>query len=452
MAQRELLSLCEFLSGMNLASIPIYVIEHAKLVLLDTLGVIIAGSHSHEVNRIAKGLSLNNGQEQTATCPGRQERFHPLNAALISGISGSSLEYEEGNSRAMGHPAIQIVPAILASSEANNLTGERLLIGLIAGYEAASRISRASSIRKGLHPTGTWGVVGCALGIGCIYKRSPESLAEIANIASSYALSPYVKNSFAGKNVSSTFAGITNYLGLLSNIFFASGIRAEPSSFKITFSQFVSENFDPALLCENLGKEYAIRENYFKPYPTCRFTHPTLDALKAILEKEQINLDDIHHIKVWSFKAAVHTSSSTPINIEAMRFSTPYLVAAMLLQGKIDLETLRNEVLEDKRITDLASKVEMIYSPEYESFRPGQNPAKIAIQMKDGREFTHEVLNCWGDPLNPMSKEAVSEKFLCLAGPVIGGTRANQFLDKLNNLESENHVQPLVAFLQPKQG
>ncbi|MBW1921586.1 MAG: MmgE/PrpD family protein, partial [Deltaproteobacteria bacterium] len=333
----------------------------------------------------------------------------------------------------------------------------------------------------GLHPTGTWGVVGCALAVACASGKKPQDLVQILNIASSFALSPYVKNSFVGKNVAATFAGVTNYLGLLANLFFDSGIRADESSFKMTFSRFVSDDFEPDLLYDNLGKEYAIAENYFKPYPTCRFTHPSLDALKAILEREQVNPEDVARVKVWSFRAAVHTSSSPPSNAEAMRFSTPYLVAVMLVYGNINLGImnfpaassgvsignhlnrpkgrgikplsasggLKDELIEDHKIKDLAARVEMIHSREYERMLPRHNPARVTVQLKDGREFTHETLNCRGDPLNPLTGEEVSQKFLSLAGPVIGDKRAEQFLEKLKNLESEKHIQELTALLRP---
>ncbi len=448
MTQKALLSLCEFLSEVNPASVPSSVEEHARLVLLDTIGVIIGGSHTREVNRLAGEFSLTEGEKKGVICPGREELFPPLNAALLGGISGSSLEYEEGNSRAMGHPAIQIVPAVIVAGQSEDLTVERVLGGLIAGYEAASRVSRASSMRKGLHPTGTWGVVGCALGAGCAYGRDPEALAEIANIAASFALSPYIKNSFAGKNVASTFAGLTNYLGLLANLFFDSGIRADPGSLNMAFSQVVSDKFDPELLCDDLGKAYAIAENYFKPYPTCRFTHPSLDALETILEKEEIDADEVDRVKIWSFKAAVHTSSKPPANAEAMRFSTPYLVAAMLLHGEIELGTLTDGLLQEPRLKRLVDKVEMLYSPEYEKSRPEQNPARVTLRLKNGREFTHEVLYCRGDPLNPLSGEAVAAKFLSLASPVTGRERAEGFLRKFNNPGTDEHTRSLIPLLR----
>jgi 2-methylcitrate dehydratase PrpD len=449
MAPNNLLNLCRFLAESIPACIPQAVLDHAKMVLLDTLGVILAGSKSQEAGRISRQVSVGCSENQGATCPGRPEKHDPLNAALINGIAGSTLEFEEGNSRAMGHPAIQIVPAIVADSESAGRSGADLLTGLIGGYEAACRISRAASTRRGLHPTGTWGVVGSALAVGILRRGKPEELVEIANIAASYAFSPYVKNSFVGQNVACTFAGLVNYLGLLSNTFFKNGIKADPDSFQMTFSKFVSDDFDPAALNEELGGKYAIMENYFKPYPTCRFTHPALEALKAILIDHPIDAADVDTVQVTSFKAAVHAGNVIPPNVEAFRFSVPYLIAAMLLSGDIDLTSLTDDLLQEPRLAELAAKVELIFSPEYEQLRPECNPAKVTIGLKDGNGISHEIMNCLGDPNNPFPQEDICRKFKMLTTPVIGADRTDMFLNRVAKLENEEDIRSLMVLLRP---
>jgi 2-methylcitrate dehydratase PrpD len=445
----NLLNLCRFIAELNTANIPQHVLEHAKLVLLDTLGVILAGSRSEEAGRNAHQLSVNSLTNPGVTCPGKPEAIDPLNAALINGIAGSTLEYEEGNSRAMGHPAIQIVPALVAECEYLGKSGVDLLAGLIGGYEAACRISRAASIRRGLHPTGTWGVIGSALTVGFLHHREPEELFEIANIAASYAFSPYIKNSFVGQNVACTFAGLVNYLGLLSNVFFENGIRADPGSFQMTFSKFVSNEFNPDILDEKLGQEYAISENYFKPYPTCRFTHPALEALKSILKDQHIDPQEVKTIKVTSFQAAVHAGAVTPQNVEALRFSVPYLIATMLLRGDINLAILSDDLLQDPQLAELADKVELVFSPEYEQSRPAHNPAKVTIGLKNGLSFSHEIMNCLGDPRSPLPKKDICDKFLMLAIPVIGQNRSGDFLNGVMEIEHKEDIRPLMALLRP---
>jgi 2-methylcitrate dehydratase PrpD len=442
------LDVCRFLAGLNFSSIPSHVISHAKSVLLDTLGVVVSGSKTRAVEAFIEqipGCRLKGGG---VTCPGRAGSFSPLWAALMNGVAGSSLEFEEGHSMAMGHPAVQIVPALLAETEARGLSGEDLLRGLVCGYEMASRVSQGASMRKGLHPTGTWGVVGSAVGVGCVRRREADALHQIANIAASQAFSPYVKNSFVGKNVASTFAGMANLAGMLANLFYDSGVRADEGSLAMTFSRFLSEGFDGERLTAGLGEKFAITENYLKPYPTCRFNHSALDALERILHETPLRPEEISGVRVESFKAAVHGDPGPPPNVEAMRFSTPYVIAAMIRYGSIDPTTMHDAILEDPLLNRLAQRVETVFSPEYERMRPARNPARVTLRLRDGREMVREIMNAPGDPQSPLDEKTVLAKFFSLSEPVLGGKKSRAFFNRFRNIESEKDIRSTIRLLR----
>lgn len=125
MRTNNLLNLCRFMAEMNPADIPLHVMEHAKLVLLDTLGVMLAGSKTAEAKRTSQQLSANFLAHQGATCIGKSEASDPLNAALINGIAGSTLEYEQ--SRPENNPAkvtIRLKDGMTFSHEIINCLGD----------------------------------------------------------------------------------------------------------------------------------------------------------------------------------------------------------------------------------------------------------------------------------------------------------------------------------------
>ncbi len=155
-------------------------------------------------------------------------------------------------------------------------------------------------------------------------------------------------------------------------------------------------------------------------------------------------------ITVTSFQAAVHAGNVTPLNVEALRFSVPYLIAAMLLRGDINLTTLSDDLLHDPQLPGLAAKVELIFSPEYEKLRPGNNPAKVTIGLTDGKRFSHEIMNCLGDPRNPLPKKDICDKFMTLAATVIGQKRSGDFLKRVVQIEQEADIRPLMALLRPE--
>jgi len=449
MGSDPLSNLCRFVSAIRLEELDPSLISHSRLILLDTLGAIVAGSSREEISKLIVELPSEGKEGAPSSCLGRPERVSPLTAAMVNGIAGSSLEFEEGNSWAYGHPAIQIVPALVAESERRRAPGKDLLAGLIGGYESAARVSRASTLRKGLHPTGTWGTVGAALGVGRVRRRTGDELYQIANLSASYAISPYVKNSFEGRNVASTFAGVTNYFGLHANLFFDCGIRADESSLRMTFSRFVSDRFQEEALDEGLGKNYCMMTNYFKPYPSCRFAHSPIDALKGILQASPFHSEEVETIRVETFQAAKHCDTKSPANPEAIRFSIPYLFAAMIFYGDLTLETMERVSVGDPRLKSLAEKVDIEAVARYEDLRPTHNPTRVEVRLKDGRELAHEVMGASGDALAPLGEEGLFKKFISLAGPVIGKDRAETFWEMSYQLEKMEDIEPLIGLLRP---
>src|SRR5258705_12387458 len=83
--------LAHFIAGTPWEAIPEAVREHAKLVLLDTVGVILAGSVQPEVAAGRARLTATGGRGATVYAPG-WPTTDPRTAALLNGLAGRSLE------------------------------------------------------------------------------------------------------------------------------------------------------------------------------------------------------------------------------------------------------------------------------------------------------------------------------------------------------------------------
>lgn len=112
--------------------LPESVREHTKLVLLDTIGVILAGSVQPEVAAFRDRMLSAGGVGVTVLARGRPAA-DPRTAALLNGIAGRSIELCEGHRYVSCQGAVQIVPAVLAAGEAAGSDGRAVLAGLVAG-------------------------------------------------------------------------------------------------------------------------------------------------------------------------------------------------------------------------------------------------------------------------------------------------------------------------------
>src|SRR6185312_11886392 len=126
--------LATFVATARWDDVPKAVQQHTKLVLLDTLGVILAGGERPEVRQLRERLTGGTG----ATVYARGwPSCDPRTAALLNGIAGRSIELCEGLRLASSQAAMQVLPGVLAVGEQARSSGRDMLVALLLGYDVA---------------------------------------------------------------------------------------------------------------------------------------------------------------------------------------------------------------------------------------------------------------------------------------------------------------------------
>src|SRR5262249_8618852 len=143
---RAIEQLARFAATTPWEAIPEPVQRHAKLVLLDTLGVVLAGSLQPEVAAARERLTATGGRGATVYAPGWPET-DPRTAALLNGLAGRSIELCEGHRYVSCQGAVQVLPTALAGAEWLERSGRDALAALVFGYEVAARIGAGLTAR-----------------------------------------------------------------------------------------------------------------------------------------------------------------------------------------------------------------------------------------------------------------------------------------------------------------
>src|SRR3981189_2410103 len=153
--------LAHFVARTQWDEIPESVQRHAKLVLLDTLGVILAGAGRPEVRQLRDRLAA--GAGSGATVCGRGWPAHdPRTAALLNGIAGRSIELCEGLRLVSGQAAMQILPGVFAGGEHAGRPGREVLAALVLGYDIAGRLAGGFTPRPLAHQNGQVSLLAAA--------------------------------------------------------------------------------------------------------------------------------------------------------------------------------------------------------------------------------------------------------------------------------------------------
>src|SRR5438445_10660025 len=137
---QQIETLAQFVAETQWEDIPEPVQRHAKLVLLDTLGVILAGAERPEVRELREALASTGGTGATL-CSRGWPVHDPRTAALWNGIAGRSIELCEGLRFVSGQAAMQVLPGVLAVGEHLGSSVRDMLAAFALGYDVAARLA-----------------------------------------------------------------------------------------------------------------------------------------------------------------------------------------------------------------------------------------------------------------------------------------------------------------------
>ena len=426
--------LSSFIVETKLQDLPKDVLPQSHLVIADTIAAIAAGAAEPEVKALTTRRIRDSGP---CSVVGRGIAGHPQRAALLNGIAGTWLEMDEGHRFARGHPAIHVLPAALAYTEANRRSGADLLLAVVLGYEVASRIGMAADLRPSMHPHGTWGTVGAAVAVAKLAGFDAPRVREAINVASSLTLATSKKTMLQGGTVRNVYAGIANQNGLLAAELVDCGFVGELDGLSSVFGSVVSDKLDRGVIVEGLGSDWQIARNYFKRHSCCRYNHGALDALDTLLAATPLHQDQIERIDVATYRYAAELDDPAPRNVLGAKFSVPFAVATRVVTGSSGLTSFTWERVRDERIRALARRVHVAEDPALTAMLPQYRPARVQVRLVDGRVLQASVDVNRGDDQAPYSAAELEEKFFDLARrawPLGVAREIHRYLHRLETL------------------
>ncbi len=433
------------------ADLSLETVAAAKDVVLDTLGAMLAGSRLPENARLARLAAARSGP-RTATLVGHGERAEPMLAALVNATAGVAFEVDEGNRWGGGHPAIHVLPAVLAVAEEQQADGRRLIEGLVAGYEVTSRLGGATTVRPNVHSHGTWGTIGAAVAVTRLLGRDTPAIRQVINLAASMSPANSWAPCFEGATIRNLYPGRAALQGILAAHLLDCGYGAPHDAPSDVFGTILGERFEPERALDDLGADedrpavYRIQRNYVKLHACCLYNHPALDAIQALLSRQPLEPETIAGITVTSVPFVTRMREADPRNMLAAKFSVPYAVAAAVITGESGVAAFLDATRTDPRVRELAGRVEVRGEPAM-SMRAAGPTAHVTVRLRDGRVLTHTATVIRGDAANAVPRVELVAKFRALAGDVLGATGVERVIGTVDRLPELKDVRDLTEML-----
>ena len=278
-------TLAEFIVRTRYETLPLDVVHQAKRAVLDFIGVSLAGGRIG-MAPITTPLIADMGGVEEATIIGDGRRLPAMQAAFVNGVSGHTLDMDDGQRFANGHPGVGVIPAVLALAERDDLSGKEVIEAVVVGYEAFLRLGSAinpSHLNRGFHTSATVGAFSSAaacskiLGLGAGQTANALALAGLQ----SAGLLEVTASGQIGKHFQ---VGKAAQNGVLAALTAQEGGEGPDEIFEGAkgFLQAHTdiEKYDG--LWGDLGNSYQITTIYFKRHAACRHIHGVLDAIEEI--------------------------------------------------------------------------------------------------------------------------------------------------------------------------
>ncbi|MBM3357620.1 MAG: MmgE/PrpD family protein [Betaproteobacteria bacterium] len=415
-----------FVAELDLERVPQRVRTKLRHHALDSLGVIHAGQSAPESRAL------------------RAVGPHP---AFFNTFCGRIHTFDDTYEAGPIHPGTCVLSAALAAAEESGAAGKRLLEAVLAGYEVSIRVCLAAGAghyAAGFHPTGTCNAFGAAAAAAHAYGLDARRTAAALALAGEAAAGLRQHQEDGGMTGSALNGARAARTGIEAAQLARAGLAGPEKILEGRFGFFamMDGQGEQSAIGKDLGIQYRFLETSLKPYPTCRFTHGPIAALRTL----RLHARDVESIELAAFRQSVEVSDRPEIRTRSGAIlSHQYALALALTRERIALDDLDETVRTNPDLRSLAGRVRVVHDPRLDEQYPARWPHRLTVFSKNQGILRVESDFPPGGPQAPLDEAAVVAKFHALADPVMGSACAEQLRSTVWALESAPRVAGLIG-------
>ena len=459
--------LSEYAVNLKYEDIPPQVIERAKMIMLQTIGVTLAAKDTPISEKVRKmALEANGGENGPVTLWGTGEKLASVNAALALGTLSDALDWEDCSWT--GHPSAGIIPCAWLAAEEKHKSGKEMLAAIVAAYEVYQRIAMAVQPTDEIWKTKGWGltswqIFGCILPVAKLYGFDARKINQAIGVGCECSTLPTAYHATTMSDFYHYEHGYRARDGFLISKSVEKGIHNQRDllDFGPCYSGAIccdlegKDMSDSSWYTRELGSRYLIMETLMKHWPANMWVQTTAEIVSNLSKEHGFGAEDVKEIivdppvaqRMWApdegFTSVTHA-----------QFSIPFVVASMLYDPNPGAHWYTAEKMKDPKIIALAKRVKSGPSAQdspltgFKQFREGTYPMKtVTVTLKDGTRYEGKMDCHPGHPKNMMSREEFSNRFRVQAAPALGDKELEKALEVLCNIESVEDISALAGLL-----
>ncbi|MFF2392432.1 MmgE/PrpD family protein [Nocardia sp. NPDC058114] len=455
-------AVAQLVTGLDYDSIPADALAGARRLMQDQLAVQI-GCASLPWSRAVLELTKASHAPGAAHVTASSDEMSAADAAFVNATYGHGFEYDDAHRSSSSHPGSAVVSAAIAVGEELGASLGEVITGIVAGYEAYTRIGILAApqlLERGFHPHGLLSAFGAAAVVAKMRGFDVERTAHALSIAMSHS-SGTTEYTSSGGSVKRLHSGIGTRNGIRAAEMAAAGITG-PTTFlsggKGFYRTFVGRPVaDDAAELFAPDASFEITRVWVKPYCCCGINHAYIDgaqqltARAADVESVRLGIQSGGDVIIGNQNANAYA----PQIIEHLQYSLPFQFALAILgrgngfRAHHDFMAGRLDLSEGSEVAAMARRVKIEVDTELDAEYPGRWVADITVVYHDGTTEHIFVDNPSGTAENPMTPADLDTKFRDLTVADMGADRSEALLAAITTGGPTTPIAEFAALLRP---
>lgn len=437
-------ALAAWMSDLTYEDIPVAVRERVKDLFLDALASGLAGNSGDEIDQIdevARGLG---GDSDESTVLARRAST-PVGAALMNGYLITAATVCDVHRPTLCHVTPEVVPPALVVAEQRDATGRDLIVALVAGLEATTRIGVALDYpvfrRHGWHSPGVIGPFGGAAAAGRLLGLDAVAQCNALGLAGSQAAGTFAQWGTPTIKFHQSRGAMS---GLLAATLAATGFQASPDILAAPDGGLLTsyaEGGRPEAVVDRLGDHWELMNISLRLWPVASSIQSMVTALFAVLAERPLEAASIESIRIGLSETVyrMHGELGWDSRFRAL-LSARYVASVVVHDQACWLDQFTPERIADPKVDAFARhRIRVEVDPKLAT-----NAAVVEVRTTDGQASVVQRDAPRGDSSDPLSRDEILDKFRRASGPLMTEGEADRVSAIATRLEEAPGTRSLI--------
>jgi len=444
--------LADHVVGSRFRDLPSEAVGAAKIFILDTFGVGLAGSSDASASDLARTCA-GWGHGQDAWVWGSGMRLPVPSAAMCNAYQVHNSEFDCLHEGAVVHAMSVVLPAAIAGAERKgNVSGADLIAAVSLGVDVCASLGLAATGGLRFFRPATAGTFGGVAALGKVIGLDNAEMVNAFSIAYGQ-LCGTMQAHAEGSRLLALQIGFGSRNAVIACDLAVAGFDGPKNVLEGPFGYF--NLFEPggasASVVQALGRRWFVTELACKPFPCGRATHGIIEACLELRRRLNLQAHSIQGTRA-RVPPLVHHLVGRPVRQEMptnyARLCAAYVAACALRSGNVGVEDFCPHAYRDALTQELAQRIviEAVDAGDANAL----TPIEVTIDLRDGSRHTSKIDIVYGNPAKPLSRADHLAKFYnnCSAAiRPLPRERADRLVACIDRLEHMSDIAELAQLL-----